>query len=110
MPASTRDKRKITVSGRVFLWWVAPPDDYQLVYALHVMSLDKRDHATILMVDHETYQRDGGQWFEVRPGLRRQVLCPPSPVPERITPSYVRRVIESFDATDGRPATTDPCR
>lgn len=98
MSIATKNRRKLNISGREFIWYVKDdPDSADMV--LHVASQDKK-----LIVNYHLAQPTNtrylivlGKEFSGLPdagGCRIRVLCPEWETNSIITPASVRRLIE----------------
>ena len=91
MAISPKGKRKITVNGRLYYWFVAPyyedPDLTGGMLRLHIVSADG-ERALIVPLDSC-----------VRPDARYTKKSP-VPVPDAVTPDNVRRVIEAHQSKE----------
>lgn len=90
MAISPKGKRKITVDGRLYYWYVAPyyedPDLIGAMLRLHIISADGE---LALMEPLDSC---------VRPDAR-YLTKSPVPIPDAVTPEVVRRVIEAYYAS-----------
>jgi hypothetical protein len=96
MGAATKRRRKITVEGHQYLWYVAEDDDGAGM-VLHVISTDKQFIAKYQMgqAKGEDYIVILGRRFAGAKtgGLWRRFLCPQF-VGRAVTPQAVRQLIE----------------
>ncbi len=99
MGVSTKNRRKIVVNNRKFVWYICEEWDWYCYLVLHVISEDK--HFNIGYPLGQTDQRRHlivlGKEF---PGLKeaghcwKSVLCPGWETDDVVTPATVRKLIE----------------
>jgi hypothetical protein len=99
MAIATKHKRKISVNGRNFLWYVRDDYDDFFLPILHVISEDKR-----FIVEYYLKQCDTTRHLVIKgqefPGLPeaghcwKRALCPRWEIGPTVTPASVRQLIE----------------
>jgi hypothetical protein len=99
MAIATKYRRRISVKGRNFLWYVREDDDEFYLPTLHVISEDKRFIVAYLLNQCDTTRHLVVKGHEF-PGLPeaghcwKRALCPRWEIGSTITPASVRQLIE----------------
>ena len=91
MAISPKNKRKITVNGRLYYWFVAPyyedPDLTGSMLRLHIVSADGE---CAFLEPLDSCVRPDARYLQ-----RSRV-----PVPDAVTPDTVRRLIEAYQSKE----------
>jgi hypothetical protein len=107
MGVRKKGRRRITICGRSFLWYVAANDPFSLDLVLHVASTDKK-----LILHYHLAQQGEPILVVVGPefrglidpvGHRRRFHCPKWDSDGKVKPGDVRRLIEWCLTTGDRP-------